>query len=189
VLNKTTGSLAACVRSALEGFLARAAGKRVSLALEADGDTTCEGDWAHLERVFAYLLDNALEFPPQGSRVDVEVWREGDSCVLRVSDQGPGVPVELRERIFEEFAITDVAHHGRGQGLSLALARLVAEFHDGSISVGGTEGQGATFTLHPSLAGGPGGERGPAVAGRGDGLRTAGFCSTLCPRGEHFRVW
>ena len=70
-----------------------------------------------------------------------------DRCVVQVFDRGPGVDPEWRDKIFDEFAVRDVMHHDKGQGLSLAIARHVAELHGGGVRVDDAPEGGAAFTL------------------------------------------
>jgi signal transduction histidine kinase len=80
--------------------------------------------------------------------VTVSVRREGDNAVLEVSDRGPGVPIDLRERVFERFARGggDAAPSG-GSGLGLAIVRAVTTSHGGSVELGDAEGGGARFVV------------------------------------------
>jgi signal transduction histidine kinase len=80
--------------------------------------------------------------------VTVSVRREGENAVLEVSDRGPGVPRDMRERVFERFArgAGDIAPTG-GSGLGLAIVRAVTASHDGSVELGDAEGGGARFVV------------------------------------------
>ena len=62
-----------------------------------------DGDRARLEQVISNLLSNAVKYSPLGSRVRVHLGRQGDDLTLEVSDEGPGIAPEDRERIFETF--------------------------------------------------------------------------------------
>jgi signal transduction histidine kinase len=64
-----------------------------------------------------------------------------------VSDDGPGIATDDRERIFERFVTLDAARNAGGAGLGLAICRAVAEAHGGSIRVDGTTGRGTTFVV------------------------------------------
>ena len=85
---------------------------------------------------------------PGGPPVTVSVRRDGDAAVLEVSDRGPGVPLAMRDRVFERFARGggDAAPSG-GSGLGLAIVRAVAEAHDGNVELDDAEGGGARFTV------------------------------------------
>ena len=101
-----------------------------------------------LHRMAGNLVENALIHTPPGTPVTVSVRREGDNAVLEVADRGPGVPRDMRERVFERFArgAGDAAPTG-GSGLGLAIVRAVTAAHDGSVGLGDAEGGGARFVV------------------------------------------
>ena len=101
-----------------------------------------------LHRLAGNLIENALIHTPPGTPVTVSVREEGDRAVLEVADRGPGVPREMRERVFERFARGDgdSAPSG-GSGLGLAIVRAVTDAHDGQVEIGDAEGGGARFVV------------------------------------------
>lgn len=101
------------------------------------GPTVVRGDALRLERVLDNLLDNAVSFSPAGGAVDVSVRGEAGRVLLTVTDEGPGVPLGQRERVFERFHSVRPADEAFGDhsGLGLAIARTIAEAHDGSLRV------------------------------------------------------
>ena len=110
-------------------------------------DVTLPLDRTLTTRVFQAILDNAVKFAPEDSKVEVRVAQEAEYALVSVSDQGPGVPPERQKQVFEPFSIEDVAHHSQGQGLSLAVAKRAAELHGGDITVRSEPGRGTTFTV------------------------------------------
>lgn len=101
------------------------------------GDTLIPGDAARLERVVENLLDNAVSFTPPDGTVEVVAWGDEDMAHLSVADEGPGIPAAEREKVFERFHSvrpTDEAF-GAHSGLGLAIARTIAEAHDGALAV------------------------------------------------------
>jgi two-component system phosphate regulon sensor histidine kinase PhoR len=94
------------------------------------------------------LIDNALKYAP-GGEVVVRAEREGGSIVVRVVDQGPGVPADDRHRIFERFVRGDSAtrRNVRGSGIGLALVKHIAESHGGRAWVDSEVGRGSTFAI------------------------------------------
>jgi two-component system sensor histidine kinase ChvG len=95
------------------------------------------GHDSRLGQVLTNLLDNARSFAPPGSSIAVKVGRAGDSIVLEVEDEGPGVPEHALERIFERFYTDRPPEQGFGQnsGLGLSISRQIVEAHRGSIAV------------------------------------------------------
>ncbi len=112
------------------------------LDLEADGDgddeptTLVTGDDHRLRQVLANLLTNARVHTPAGTRVEVAVRRAGPDVVVRVHDDGPGIPAELRERLFERFTRGDASrnHTSGSTGLGLAIANAVVHAHGGTMT-------------------------------------------------------
>ena len=98
--------------------------KGVALDLRVDDDVPpVEGSVADLNQVWMHLVDNAIDAAPESGRVSIEMKRDHDVVVVRVIDDGPGIPAEDRERVFEPFFTTkDV---GQGRGLGLDIVRTV----------------------------------------------------------------
>ncbi|HWS38191.1 MAG TPA: ATP-binding protein [Actinoplanes sp.] len=92
------------------------------------------GDRERLHQVFANLLDNAARHSPRGGTVTVRAERRDEHVVIAVMDQGDGIPVAERERVFERFTRGERATGG-GTGLGLAIARWVVQLHRGTIAV------------------------------------------------------
>jgi signal transduction histidine kinase len=106
------------------------------------------GDETQLSRVISNLVDNALRYA--GSAVELSVRRDGRHAVVSVSDNGPGIPVTDRARIWERFARLDAdrSRAGGGSGLGLAIVRELTAAHGGSVSVTSTQpAPGATFLV------------------------------------------
>jgi signal transduction histidine kinase len=95
---------------------------------------TIRADPGRLHQVFANLLDNAARHSPTGGNVLVTAERRADRLHVEVSDEGDGIPVEERSRVFERFSRGERAGDG-GTGLGLAIARWVVELHGGTIAV------------------------------------------------------
>jgi len=104
------------------------------------------GDAAQLTRMVRNLLDNAVRHAATATRIDLHE-RDG-RVVLTVADDGPGIPVDRREEVFERFTRLDPARTtaGGGVGLGLAIARDIADRHGGTITVGDAD-PGAVFTV------------------------------------------
>jgi NtrC-family two-component system sensor histidine kinase KinB len=134
----------------LADFLQQANELGIILRNDIPGDLpTIHADPAKLGRVFANLLDNALKFTPSGGQVSFSANLQADKSVaVRISDTGPGIPEEYRQKIFERFTqVPGQAGRRRGSGLGLTFCRLVIEAHGGSIRAeAGTSG-GSVFVL------------------------------------------
>ena len=103
-----------------------------------------------LRQVLYNLIQNAADASPQGATVHVVVRLVGEQLEIRVSDSGPGVPVELRERIFEPFFSTKdrrAGARGMGLGLGLALVRRSVLSSGGQVRVESSATGGAEFIV------------------------------------------
>jgi signal transduction histidine kinase len=111
-----------------------------TLSVEADPDM--------LERVVINLLSNAFKFTPHHGKVRVALHALDDDLCVSVSDTGPGIPVQERERIFERFRQVDggSARQYGGTGLGLAIAKDLVELHHGRIELESSTPRGSTFT-------------------------------------------
>jgi two-component system OmpR family sensor kinase len=98
-----------------------------------------------LHRLALNLMENAIKHTPPGTHVRAAVERENGHVVLTVADDGPGIPDELRDRIFERFARGD-GDHGGSFGLGLSIVRAVAESHHGTVTLA-PGGHGARFIV------------------------------------------
>jgi len=97
-------------------------------------EVAVNADRERLHQVVVNLLDNAVRHGPADGTVTVRGFAEADRLVIEVADEGPGIPVEERHRVFERFTRGD-RPTGGGTGLGLAIARWVVELHHGTISV------------------------------------------------------
>jgi PAS domain S-box-containing protein len=107
---------------------------------------TIEADAAKIERIFENLLSNAVRHTPPESKVWVRVGPEAAGALLVVEDDGPGVPAEHRESIFQPFGQgAGAPEHAPGVGIGLAVVARFAELHGGRAWVQDREGGGASF--------------------------------------------
>jgi signal transduction histidine kinase len=139
-------------RADLQEVCADAVGFMAPLAVEMSKTISLTGEtdpvWVRgvaeaLFRAVRNLIENAIRHTPPGVSIEVEVSADG---VVRVSDDGPGVPAADRDRIFRRFWRRDRAR-GDSRGLGLTIVARVAEAHDGSVSVDNAPDGGAVFTF------------------------------------------
>lgn len=165
------------------GLIAREAADDHRAAARAAGHTLqCEPprepirvhtDPARVRQVLGNLLSNAVKYTPAPGRITVRAERAdagrrpGAWAVLRVIDTGPGIPLEQREAIFDEFTRLHDGTEIKGHGLGLAISRRVARLLAGDLDVSGAPGEGAVFSLWLPLSEAaesvPGGEAGNTV--------------------------
>jgi two-component system, OmpR family, sensor kinase len=140
--NRGQTDLAAIARPLVADAQARA--PMATITLVADEDTTVYGDPDALERVLRNLIDNALAAIRPTGRIDVQLRRCNGNVEALVVDDGPGVPEQHRQRIFERFVRLDPGKPGHGLGL--AIARRIAHQHHGDLTCDPAP-KGARFTL------------------------------------------
>jgi signal transduction histidine kinase len=125
-------------------------GPGAAVALEINSPVWVAGDAEALSRVIRNLLDNALTAAGSRGHVQLRVAAAADEAILSVEDDGPGVPVAERERIFDRFVRLAPGSSG-GSGLGLAIARRIARQHRGDLTCDEAD-RGARFTLRLPLA-------------------------------------
>jgi two-component system OmpR family sensor kinase len=139
--------VASCVHSART--LAHA--KNIAVSLEAPGELPIRADESLLRRLFLNLLDNAVKFTPPGGSITVSSQAVDGGFAVTISDTGPGIPAELRSRIFERFFRVDAARSRAaspdgGAGLGLSIALWIAEAHHGRLQLVRSDSAGSTFS-------------------------------------------
>jgi two-component system sensor histidine kinase ChvG len=129
---------------------------RVAFARPHRGTAVVFGDGSRLTRVVENLVENAISFSPKGGLVQVAATRDGEDVLIRVEDEGPGVPAEAREAIFNRFHSVrpETEQFGRHSGLGLAIAKAIVEGHNGTIEVQDRDNapSGAKFVIRLPVA-------------------------------------
>jgi len=118
-------------------------GVRAAVRANGTGHRTIMGHYDPLRRAFANLLRNAAEAMKGQGSIDVTVTGDGSGLAVTIADHGPGIPDDLRQRVFEPYFTTKAD----GTGLGLALVRQTLEAHRGTIALTATPGGGATFAI------------------------------------------
>jgi signal transduction histidine kinase len=142
------------LRAALESTMTlvreRATHKSLDLQLQIDANVSeVDADERKLKQVVLNLLSNAVKFTPPGGRITVRASMTDHALQIAVADSGPGIAVDDRALIFDEFrqAHSPADQAREGTGLGLALAKKFVEMHGGRIGVDSEPGAGATFTF------------------------------------------
>jgi two-component system sensor histidine kinase QseC len=133
--------LARVVRIELEEISPRAIEKDLEIVLHADaGAPSIEGWEPGLGVLIRNLVDNAVAHSPLHGRIDIAIETRDGAAVLAVSDQGPGIPAELRTRVFARFRRG--VENGEGSGLGLAIVARIAELHGAEVRLADASGGG-----------------------------------------------
>jgi two-component system sensor histidine kinase SenX3 len=149
-------SIDEAVQVAIDYCKTRAGAKDITLVTGGTEGLRIWGDDELLITALRNLIDNAIAYSPEHTRVVISARPAGDSVEVSVSDQGIGIPEESQERIFERFFRVDAARSRAtgGTGLGLAIVKHVAAAHAGDVTVWSKEGSGSTFTLRLPAFGG-----------------------------------
>jgi signal transduction histidine kinase len=112
-----------------------------------------EGDRTRLQQVIVNLIDNAIKYTQEGGVIDVSVSREGNTAVLEVSDDGPGIPTHALTHVFERFYRADKARSraNGGAGLGLSIVKAICTAHNADVKVSSREGRGSCFRVELPL--------------------------------------
>jgi two-component system sensor histidine kinase GlrK len=112
-----------------------------------------QGDREKLRILVDNLVSNAIKYSPDGSQLSISLQAQRGNAVLRVADNGPGIPVEEQERVFDAFYQGAPADKGavRGTGLGLSIAREYAQAHGGTVSVVKSDRRGACLQVELPL--------------------------------------
>ena len=147
VLDKHREDLAELAREVSTFLEPLAADRGQTIAVEVRGNVELDVDRAVLRRALVNLVDNAIKHGNRDSTIHVRVARCDDAIRLEVADEGPGVPEQHREHVFERFYRADPARSRcfGGTGLGLAIARWAVESHGGRIELTDASGSGSVF--------------------------------------------
>jgi signal transduction histidine kinase len=126
--------------------------KKITVTTDFIEPCTAFADPNRIRQVFANLLDNAIKYTPEGGKVNIQVRREDSDVVVRVRDNGAGIPLEEQEKIWDRLYRGDKSRSQRGLGLGLSLVRAIVQAHQGRVQVISRLGQGAEFVV--SIPGG-----------------------------------
>jgi len=136
------------VREVVAAYESRAPG--VEFVLAGVGEVVLDVDAEQLRTVMRNLLENAVKYSlPDSRAIRVSVARENGGAVVRVTDDGVGIPVEDAERIFEPFFRVDRSRskESGGYGLGLSISKRIIEAHGGSVALERRNGRGSTFIV------------------------------------------
>jgi signal transduction histidine kinase len=140
--------LSAAAKRVIEDAASETVTKKINVQHEISDKVFVKGDESQMAVLVRNLVENAVRYTPEGGRVSVDVYKEGDSAVVRVSDNGIGIPLEVQARVFERFYRVDRARSRDrgGTGLGLAIVKHVAELHGGTVQLESELGRGSIFT-------------------------------------------
>ena len=132
----------ALARDMVSELAPAALARGVELELRGGEEAVTEGRPDLISILLRNLIDNAVRYSSRGGIVRVEVARAGATASISVTDQGPGIPLEERDRVWQRF-YRILGSEGSGSGLGLSIVQRVAEIHSATITMGvGPQGKG-----------------------------------------------
>jgi signal transduction histidine kinase len=154
LLEPTEIDLGEVARDAIHSMEPRAVAKGVALTCSGDDLPVVRADHGRIHQLLDNLVSNAIKFTPQGGFVHVSLERSDGRIAIEVADSGIGIAQEDQRRLFERFYRTEnaVERQVPGTGLGLYISRVIAEAHQGTLTVRSELEQGSTFRLELPLA-------------------------------------
>ena len=152
-IDRSETDVVAIAREVTDDYRAMASAAGLRLEVDAPAPVgPVETDPVRVRQVLGNLLSNAVKYTPAGGCVQVKASAFADaalgrSVALSIADDGPGIPVQMRDRVFEEFVRVPTTSGADGAGVGLAIARRVSRMLGGDLRLSETPGGGATFTL------------------------------------------
>jgi signal transduction histidine kinase len=146
-LNLGEVDIRASMEAAAEGVQDRLVTDNLTLDIRApSGIGSITADERRLRQVLFNLLSNAIGFSPPGGIITLTATRQSDAVVFAVTDQGPGIPAEAKDKVFDWFESDPRGSRHRGPGLGLSLVRSFVELHGGTARIDSRGGHGTTVT-------------------------------------------
>ncbi len=146
-LNLSDVDIRASMASAAEGVQDRLVKNNLTLDIRAAGNIgSFSADERRLRQILFNLLSNAVGFSPAGETITLSAERRPDAVVFTVTDHGPGIPPEDKDKVFKWFETDPRGSEHRGPGLGLTLVRSFVELHGGTVTIDSVLGQGTTVT-------------------------------------------
>jgi len=146
----TRGRLVEELQASIQGCEEKGRRRRVDIACSCDPNLEVNVNQLQLEQAITNLIDNAIRYSEEDSRVSVKAVATDEEIIISVEDSGIGIASEHLPRLFERFYRVDKArsHETGGTGLGLAIVKHIASAHGGRVSVDSSPGRGSVFRIH-----------------------------------------
>jgi signal transduction histidine kinase len=148
-LHLSSRDLNSLLRSVVDQLDYLSVKKNITVSLELEPLFSVRIDADLIKQVFTNLIENAIKYSPENSRVLITTEENNGCIIVQIADQGAGIPEDELARIFTKFyrSRSAKASSVKGSGLGLYLAKYFVELHNGTVSVDSREGEGSTFTI------------------------------------------
>ena len=146
-LNLGDVDIRASMEAAAEGVQDRLVNNHITLDIRAPSNIgSFTADERRLRQILFNLLSNAVGFSPAGGTITLLAERRPDAVIFSVTDHGPGIPPEAKDKVFDWFETDSKGSQHRGPGLGLSLVRSFVVLHGGTVAIDSAPGQGTTVT-------------------------------------------
>jgi signal transduction histidine kinase len=146
-LSRANTDLAALWRQVIDLYQYVAEEKKLTIETDFTEPCLASVDPIRIRQVFANLLDNAVKYTPSGGRVSVQLRSEAGNAVVKVRDNGVGIPPEEQEKIWDRLYRGDKSRSQRGLGLGLSVVRAIVQAHKGRAEVKSEPEKGSEFII------------------------------------------
>ncbi len=145
-LNKFKSPISEMMNDIIKSYQNKLESKNIEVILSINSNTEFCFDWLLIENSFKNIIDNAIKFSKQDSKIEIKIEEKNDFLQCEFIDYGIGIKEEECSKIFEEFAIKNIIHHQEGLGISLATTKHIIELHKGKIKASSINGK-TIFTI------------------------------------------
>ena len=141
------GSLVSIVDTVCKNLSDDLSKKHITLNKNIQANPPLVLDIKQIETSVANILDNAIQFSPEGGQIDISIMAQEQKIVLTIQDQGIGIDPKKLPFVFEAFHEMDIQHHSNGHRLGLAMSKLIIEKHQGSIQIASKPENGTRVSI------------------------------------------
>ncbi len=146
-IRKKLLNLAQLLEDIIELYGPLAEDKGLVFDARISADLAIEGDRQLLAQALSNLLDNAVKYVPEGGKIVLTAEMHGDKAEIHLDDSGPGIPPDMRKKVFDRFVRVDPSRTLPGTGLGLSLVKAFIELHQGSITLSDSKLGGTSFII------------------------------------------
>ncbi|MFW6286361.1 MAG: sensor histidine kinase [Candidatus Sumerlaeota bacterium] len=149
-LNPSDTRITLIIENVLEIYTTIAKRHRISIEfLKPESERAANVDYFKLRQVFENIINNAIKYSPDNTRIDIELTQDSEKTTVKITDQGAGIPKADLKNIFKPFARSKspVRSGDKSTGLGLSICKRIVEAHNGNVLVESTEDSGSTFTI------------------------------------------
>jgi two-component system, OmpR family, phosphate regulon sensor histidine kinase PhoR len=142
-------TVSSIIRYSVEGIRTRLEEKKLNLIMDVPNNLpNIFGNPVRLRQMVGNLLGNAVKYTPNGGQISLKSWEKTGQVIIRIRDNGPGIPTGDQPYIFDKFyRASNISSDIPGTGLGLAIVKSIVENHQGRIWVNSAVGQGTSFTV------------------------------------------